>query len=200
MANRFEGNLTTGSDKETARVYGIPPAKLEALDVRGELSESGSGTDMDFGENYSSTAGSCYYTATADCVIHSMHLFLENGDYDETGVMDGELFLGGATALTNGIKWKVWNKTPTAVFTSTAATNINGFVDEWGADVVRHTGHLSATNNINHDTVYVHLDFVKLFGFPIRLPSGFSIGIYLNDNISALSAFRGTVFGRLIFD
>lgn len=199
--NRFEGSIVslTSGDKREAQYSGIGAGKLEALDVTGLLSESGLGSDTDAGEDYSSTATFFSFKATAESVIYKVVLSLESGDVDETAAKDIALFLGGASALTNGIIFGVASSAGTPdLFADTTAKTLAQLVQFTGGELVRDTNLESATNTVNHDHVFLTIDFVKNYGVPLKLAKNELVGFYLQDDLSGLSSVHGAVFGRLI--
>lgn len=199
--NRFEGSgiLLTPSDKRDSQLKGVGAAKLEAIDITGELSENGLGTDTGGNENYSSTATFFSFKATAESVIHKVVLSLEDGDVAQNATSDVALFVGAASALTNGIIFGVASTAGTPdLFACTTAKTIDQLALLTGGEVVRdiQTGHATSANN--HDHIFLTIDFQKTWGVPLYLKKDELVGFYLQDNLSGLSAVTGAVYGRLI--
>jgi hypothetical protein len=201
--NRFYGALITPEDRDNAEFFGITGAKLNTLKVEGRLSEQGAGVDFDFGEDYSGTAAWCCYKATAEMVIYKMVLHLNLSTFTASAAIDSTLFMGGAAALTNGIVWGVstliTNTTPNQ-YGSSGAKSISELSSVHGADFTRNYYSVDATAGDNSDDVTVVYNFVHMYGFPIKLMKGQNIGIFLSDNLSAVTSITGKVFGRLIYD
>jgi hypothetical protein len=206
--NRFEGKIISQGEINATRTYGIVPGKLTNLKVEGRLSKTGADADWDFAESYA-TAGLVMYKTTAETVIHKMVLALSLGTFASDAATDLTLWLGGQAALTNGITWGVGTVGTGIVvpdlYASTAAKCIADFASVWGAEVIRSfDAHDASSANDNHDSVIVTLDFVRMYGFPIRVAKGQFIGLHLNENFTSgqaagLTTFTGKVFGRLIF-
>lgn len=197
--NRFQGVIATNPARNEAFFNGIYAGYLADIDLRGELSEAGAGTDVGANEDYSSTATYFAYIATSDCVINRVVLALEAGTVDETAAADMKLFVGGLSALTNGIDFQVRDTDDTVLLSYDVVKTIDDFIVELGADVFRSLSVANATNTVNHDSVVVTLDFTKIFGHGIRLRNTDKIGFYLNDDLSGLTNVEGSVFGRKIF-
>lgn len=203
--NRFEGGLVTGKDHEDLEFFGILGGKLNTLKVEGRLSEAGAGSDFDFAEDYSSTATWASYKATAQCVIHRMVLELSLSTFTGSAAQDLTLWLGGTAQLTNGIKWGVSSASTGSpdTYASSAAKSMAQFASVHGANIFRNTYSVDGTAGDNHDSLIVVYDFKSMYGFPIRLPKNYYLGVYLNDDLAttaALSTFTGKVFGTLIFE
>lgn len=182
----------------------VTPAQLTSKNFIGKLSRTGANSDFTANADFSGTATFFSFLTTAACTIHELILSITVSDVDETAPQDGNLWLGGTAALTNGIVWGVGTSgtvTP-ATYGSLAAKTIEQFPLLWGADIHRMPGsYLNATNNLNSDHLLVSLDFKKRFGHPLLLASGVYIGVFLNDNFSAATVattFGGTVFGKLV--
>lgn len=202
VTNRFRGHFNTDADFDNARTYGLLPGVFAELDVVGDLSEAGAGTDTGANEDYSSTATWFSFKATADSVIHRMVLNISVSTLTGSAAQDLTLWLGGAAALTNGIKWGISTASTGSpdTYASDAAKTMSQFSSEWGADIFRDSYTVDATAGDNHDHLVVTLDFVRMFGLPIRLPKNYYIGVYLNDDLSGLGALTGIVTGRFIYD
>jgi hypothetical protein len=201
--NRFYGSLITPAKRDKAEFFGIPGAKLSTLGIAAFLSENGLGVDFDFGENYAAASKmwACY-KATAACVIEKMVLHMNVSDFAGSAPVDETLWLGGAAALGNGLQWGVSSVTTSTspnLFASGAVTSIKLFLTNWGAEIYRSLYNTDGTTADNSDDVIIVLNFSDVYGLPIRLEKNQSIGVYLNDDISALSSFTGKVFGRLIY-
>ncbi len=198
--NRFNG-LLNGREKEEFEIYGLYSAELNDLFVRGELSESGAGSDVGFNEDYSSTATYASYLATANMAVYRLVLNIFLGSVDETVAQDTSLWLGGNTALTNGITFGTSTSATAASYLISfpVVKYIHGFTEEWGAEVYRNLVIESATDAANQDSVTVILDFKKIFGCPIRLRKDDYIGVHLNDDFSSVTTtFTGSIYGREI--
>lgn len=200
--NRFNGLERKEQIIHQALYEGLRPDKLAEFDIVADLSEGGAGSDTGFNEDYSSTATFASYRATAPSVIHRIILNIALSSYTGAAALDETLWLGGAAALTNGIKWGVSSSSTFATnkYASGVAKTIEQFSSVWGADVFRDFYSVDATAGDNHDHVRVTLDFVKMFGFPIQVNTNDYIGVYINDNLSSsVTTFIGMVTGRLIF-
>lgn len=200
--NRFNGHFNTAKDFDTNEMYGLTAAVLADLDLVADLTEAGAGSDSGANEDYSSTATFFSYKATAPCVIQRMILNLSLSSLTGSAAQDLTLWIGGAAALTNGIKWGVSTSSTfaTNIYASAVAKTIAQFSSVWGADISRNSYTVDATAGDNHDHVIVTVDFQRMFGCPLRLQTNQYLGVYLNDDLSGLGAVTGMVTGRLIFD
>ena len=169
--------------------------------IYGKLSDAGAGVDYEFGAADYTTPVFFSWAATVPTAIHRMVLSMTLGDVDETTLKDANLWLGGTTALTNGIKWgtSVSSTFASNTCVSTKACAVEDFGTVWGAEVFRDINLESGTNTVNHDHILVVLDFPKIHGAPIILAASDYIGIYLADDLrTVLTNGSGAVFGRKV--
>lgn len=189
-ANRFTGTPTTAGDAAVWQKV-APASNL----FHAYLTDDGS--DYDLNENYSSSAGTAYWTAPNDCVVQSVVMEVLEGSIAQNTVESHELFFGANAALTNGIKFRVENSSSSVLLD---ITNTLGIKTE--ADLIRTScafweqydaSNGTAGNNTHYGVFWFNLQ--QMFGRAPTLLEGNKFIAYLNDDLSGLDRIRIHVYG-----
>jgi hypothetical protein len=192
----------TGITRQEKGVGTTTPTEMNSKLLFGKLSRLGANADFTGNADFSSTGNMFSFLTTAPCTIHKLMLSLSLTSFANTVVAPSTVFLGGGAALTNGIKMGVGLASATTtvptILVSGAAKTIEQFSTVWGGNVSRNSRLESATAGQNWDSVIVTVNFKEAFGCPLLLDTGVLMGVFLNDNLSAVvTSLTGAVIGRL---
>lgn len=154
------------------------------------------GTDSTLNENYAS-ATDAYVAFTSPSVITSCIIELLDSDIAQNDVLSHELWVGGAAALTNGLKFAIKNSAGTVIHDISVTIpikalyqldSISSFVDESGNTA-------NATTGSNHHAYLAKLNFPNLYGKSLLVNNGDRFVCTLQDDFSGLAFFYMHLYG-----
>jgi hypothetical protein len=180
----------------------VPTVKQATTCFVTALSEGSAGSDSTFNEDYSSTSSTTGIRfTTQDAVVLGLIFTLQDGDVAQNAVVNNhELFIGAASALTNGMTVKTANSAGTAVHTIiSAGFKTIGAIAGFATDFVQSFDVSSATTTNNNHCIAFKIDFTQLLGHGIYLKKNEYIQVLLNDNFSGLSVFTISAYGYTFF-
>lgn len=187
--NRFIDTVI--GDKDEA-LYGLAAPTNNLF--RSFLSD---GTDTDLTDNYSS-ATDAFVAFTRPAVICRCTIRFTSSTLAQNVVssvlgsigsdaLDGELFLGGITALTNGLKFRIENSAGTRLLDISDTVGLKTLGQIAGLCTYHQTliNDSAASAASNSATFVGYVDFKELFGRAIRVNVGDRFVCVLQDDFSA---------------